>query len=75
MHNVDSGTIRGFGLQWQDFDQAPVPSSELEEVFLQVFRSLSLGHDKSGQHRTGCGMRIRAVGSVRRPSGEKTGLR
>lgn len=37
MQNVDSSTVRGFGLQWQDFDQVPVPSSELEEVFSKYF--------------------------------------
>lgn len=35
--NVDADTIKGFGLQWRDFDQSGVPSAELERIFAKYF--------------------------------------
>ena len=37
MANVDPRTINGFGLQWRDFNQVGVPSSELAKIFDKYF--------------------------------------
>ena len=37
MANVDPSTIHGFGLQWRDFNQVGVPSSELAKIFDKYF--------------------------------------